>query len=97
MSDLFYRLPCVLAMESERHSVSLRGKKTGSLPHVDRRRVGVRGQSARILTGCFSGRLSWRAAASRNRDPGRALCFPDNWENSGNFARFGAEILHFRT
>jgi hypothetical protein len=27
--DLFYRLPCVLAMESERHSVSLRDRSLG--------------------------------------------------------------------
>ena len=27
--DLFYRLPCVLAMESERHSVSLRDRRLG--------------------------------------------------------------------
>jgi hypothetical protein len=27
--DLFYRLPCVLAMESERHSVSLRDLRLG--------------------------------------------------------------------
>jgi hypothetical protein len=27
--DLFYRLPCVLAMESECHSVSLRNRRLG--------------------------------------------------------------------